>query len=67
MLRIWSARVEPGAGEPGVILRADAHGIVVGTGDGRLVITELQVPGGKRLSSIEYITGHPLAPGERLG
>ena len=67
MLRIWGARVEPGAGEPGVILRADAHGIVVGTGDGRLVITELQVPGGKRLSSLEYITGHPIAPGERLG
>ncbi len=67
MLRVWNAHVAPGAGEPGVILRADAHGIVVGTGDGRLVITELQVPGGKRLSSLEYITGHPIAPGERLG
>jgi methionyl-tRNA formyltransferase len=50
-----------------LILRADAHGIVVGTGDGRLVITELQVPGGKRLSSLEYMTGHSIAPGERLG
>ena len=48
-LRVWNARAEAGAGQPGEILSADEDAIRVGTGDGILAITELQWPGGKRL------------------
>jgi methionyl-tRNA formyltransferase len=65
--RIWRATVEPGTAEPGVVLRADAAGVAVGTGDGRLVITELQAPGKRRLLVRDYLAGHAIKTGERLG
>jgi methionyl-tRNA formyltransferase len=65
--RIWKASVEPGTGEPGVVLRADAAGIAVGTGDGHLVIIELQAPGKRRLLVRDYLAGHAIKTGERLG
>lgn len=65
--RIWKASVDPGIGEPGVVLRADPSGITIGTGDGRLVITELQTPGKRRLLVRDYVAGHTITSGERLG
>ncbi len=65
--RIWTASVEPGHVEPGVVLRADPSGLVVGTGDGCLVITELQTPGKRRLSARDYLAGHAMTLGEQLG
>jgi methionyl-tRNA formyltransferase len=65
--RIWRAAFAPGAGAPGSVLRADAAGIVVGTGDGHLVITELQKPGKRRLKVRDYLAGHAIAAGARLG
>jgi methionyl-tRNA formyltransferase len=65
--RIWKAAVEPGTGEPGAVLRADAAGIAVGAGAGHLVITELQTPGKRRLGVRDYLAGHAIKAGERLG
>jgi methionyl-tRNA formyltransferase len=65
--RIWRAAVEPGSGESGVVLRADAAGIAVGTADGHLVITELQSPGKRRLKVRDYLAGHAMKTGARLG
>lgn len=65
--RIWKTVVEPGTGEPGSVLRADAAGIAIGTGEGHLVITELQAPGKRRLAVRDYLAGHAIKPGERLG
>jgi methionyl-tRNA formyltransferase len=65
--RIWRASVESDHGEPGVVMRAEASGVVVGTGNGCLVITELQTPGKRRLLVRDYIAGHTITPGERLG
>lgn len=50
-IRCWNARSlgVPSTAEPGTVLDADSHGLHVATGDGRLVITELQRPGGKAL------------------
>jgi methionyl-tRNA formyltransferase len=64
--RIWAAHAEPGSGEPGVVLCADGRGVVVGTGEGLLVITEVQMPGGKRLSAREAAAGHLVTPGLRV-
>jgi methionyl-tRNA formyltransferase len=65
-LRVWGARAEAGSGEPGLILAARPEGVTVGTGAGRLVIIELQSPGGKRLSAREYVAGHLVKPGDRV-
>lgn len=60
VLRVWSARPEPGSGSPGQILTADETGILVGTGSGTLRITELQRPGGRRIRAADYARQRPL-------
>jgi len=65
--RIWKVRVQSTEGEAGVVLRADRAGIVVGSGSGSVLITELQTPGKRRLAAGEYLAGHGLKPGVRLG
>lgn len=47
--------------EPGTILNAGNAGIEVSCGKGQSVlITELQVPGKKRMSAADYLRGHPI-------
>jgi methionyl-tRNA formyltransferase len=69
LLRVWAVSTQaprPG-GVPGQVLRADADGIHVQTGDGVLCLTRLQAEGGKPLTAAEFLNGHRLAPGARLG
>ncbi len=59
-VKLWAADVleADSAEPPGTVLAADTrHGIVVACGDGSLRLTELQKPGGKRLSATEFIKG----------
>lgn len=66
--KIWMAHhASDQCGTPGSILAADAAGIVVGCGSGALRLTEVQPAGGKRQSAAQFLTGHPLASGDRLG
>jgi methionyl-tRNA formyltransferase len=65
--RIWRVRVMPDEGEAGVVLQADAEGIAVGTGKGSVRITELQAPGKRRMAARDYLSGHAIKPGARLG
>jgi methionyl-tRNA formyltransferase len=39
----------------------------VWTGDGTLTITRLQTEGGKIMTAGEFLNGHKLAAGDRLG
>jgi methionyl-tRNA formyltransferase len=70
-LKIWAA--EPGRAPtqgpqtPGQIVAVEASGIAVAARDSVLIITELQRPGGKRLSSAEFLRGCPLQVGQVLG
>jgi methionyl-tRNA formyltransferase len=67
-VKLWGAEVvEDAAGqEPGTVLGADPKdGVVVACADGRLRITELQKPGGKRLPAGEFLKSFPLA-GQRF-
>jgi len=50
---------------PGEVLSTD-NGILVACGEGVLRITELQAPGGKRLSAQVFIQGHALKAGDRF-
>jgi len=65
LLKIWQAEVATGSGAPGEILSAGKSGIMVACGSGSLRILQLQREGGKRLAPGDFLTGHPLQPGER--
>jgi methionyl-tRNA formyltransferase len=51
------------AGAPGVVLGGDA-GLIIGTGDGAVSITELQLEGKKRMSAREFLRGNAIPAGE---
>ncbi len=65
-VKIWSAEITSGAGEPGRILAASAAGIVVACAQGALRLTELQKAGGKRLPAADFLRGFPLEAGCRF-
>jgi methionyl-tRNA formyltransferase len=67
-LRIWRARVDPICkGAPGVVTEISERGVLVGCGEGGLLLEELQKQGGKRLPSADFLRGYAIEPGERLG
>ena len=61
-VKIWRAQAVAGSGNPGQILAANTEGIVIATGHGALRLIELQKPGGRRITSAEFLRGKPLAP-----
>jgi len=67
LLKIWRAEVVERSGPPGEILSADKTGVVVGCGRDALRILVLQREGGRRLPAREFLAGHPLLAGQKLG
>jgi methionyl-tRNA formyltransferase len=65
-LKLWRAEVVSGVGSPGEILAVAPAGIVVACGEAALRLVELQKPGGRRLASADFLSGFPLAPGQRF-
>ncbi|OGX15616.1 MAG: methionyl-tRNA formyltransferase [Omnitrophica WOR_2 bacterium RBG_13_41_10] len=55
------------AGEPGQIIQVSKEGIIVETGKDNLIIEELQIEGKRRMPAEEFIAGHRISPGDRLG
>ena len=53
-------------GTPGEVL-ASADGLLIGTGDGSVLATDLQLEGKRRMPASEWLRGHPVAPGTKLG
>ncbi len=64
-LKLLSARVKEGRGEPGTV-ESTEDGMTVYCGEGALLITELQGENGKRMGGKEYLLGHPVKPGARM-
>jgi len=54
-------------GAPGVVLRADQRGLLVGAGEGAVLLREVQLEGKRRMSAGEFLRGNPVAPGSLLG
>ena len=52
--------------QPGVILRISGHGIEVGTQKERIVITEIQPEGKKRMDVKNFLAGHKLITGNKF-
>lgn len=66
VLKIWratSANTQSSNEPEGTILRIEKKGFVVKTGDGGLLITEVQARGGKRMPTDAYLRGHKLEIG----
>lgn len=51
---------------PGTVLRAEKNGLAIATGNGILLVGELQREGGKRLPAADFLRGYPIAPGSRF-
>jgi methionyl-tRNA formyltransferase len=52
--------------EPGSIIQADRNGLLLATGDGTLLVREIQPEGKKRMSVEAYLCGHPLENGQQF-
>jgi methionyl-tRNA formyltransferase len=65
-LRICKTEMAPsGSGDQaGKIARISDHGIEVGTGDGRILVTQLQPEGKKRMAAKSFLAGHKINPGD---
>jgi methionyl-tRNA formyltransferase len=66
---IWRAMViepVPGA-SPGHIIAVTREGIAVAAGQGAILITELQPANSRRMAIKDYLAGHRVSPGSRLG
>ncbi|MCP1673308.1 methionyl-tRNA formyltransferase [Natronocella acetinitrilica] len=69
-LRLWQAdALADGDGDaaPGTVLAADADGIIIQCGRGRLRVLELQPPNGRPMGVAAFLNGRSLTPGVRLG
>ena len=67
LLKIWRVEVAAASGTPGEILGADKNGILVGCGQESLLVREVQREGGRRMTAQEFLAGHPLTVGQKLG
>lgn len=65
--RLRLCRVETAEGTvadpPGTVVRVSDYGIEVGTTEGRLIVTELQPEGKKRMSAGSFLLGHAVTVG----
>ena len=70
-MKIWSAEVgaesvPPGA-RPGEVVAVSPEALAVATGHGILMIEELQLAGRRYMRVRDFLAGHPITVGERLG
>jgi methionyl-tRNA formyltransferase len=76
-IKIWRVRVAQGAtpsdgstpatAEPGTVLQVDADFIRIACSGGALDILELQKAGGKKIAVRDFLRGHPVPTGSKLG
>jgi len=53
--------------KPGIVCRADRDGLLVTTGNGCLLIKEIQAEGSRRMDVDAFVSGNPIQPGTLLG
>ena len=68
--RLRFCRVETGPGSPedipGTVMRVSDYGIEVGTLKDRIIVTEIQPEGKKKMDVKSYLRGHPVELGEQF-
>ena len=67
-LKVFAAEKAAGNGEPGTVLEADPKKrLTVACGEGALRLTEIQLVGGKRMKATDFLRGHAIEVGTKLG
>ena len=67
-LKVFAAEKANGNGEPGTVLEANPKkGLTVACGEGALGLTEIQLVGGKRMKATDFLRGHVIEVGTKLG
>ena len=67
-LKVFAAEKANGRGEPGTVLEADPKkGLTVACGEGALKLIEIQLVGGKRMKATDFLRGHVIEVGTKLG
>ncbi|MGI6491578.1 MAG: methionyl-tRNA formyltransferase [Peptococcaceae bacterium] len=70
VLKLWRAEVineGPVAQLPGQVLATGREGITVATGQGLLLLKDIQLQGARRMSAADFIRGNPINVGTVLG
>ena len=68
MLRIYRTALAGTAGDdPGIVTDVRPDSLVIGASGGQVSLEELQLEGRKRMTIAEFLRGHHLRPGDRLG
>ncbi len=65
-VKIWKSQDCEGSNKPGHIFDLTAEGILVGTGEELLLIKEVQAPGKRRMSALDFARGRHLKLGMKL-
>ena len=68
VMKIWDAKVsnEESGKEPGTIIKVEKDAFLVQTGKGALQISELQIPGKKRMDAGAFLRGYQVEVGDVL-
>jgi methionyl-tRNA formyltransferase len=66
-LRVHKARPVEGVAEPGRVVAGADGALEVGTGEGLLAVTEVQLAGSRVMTAEELVWGHASIVGSRLG
>jgi methionyl-tRNA formyltransferase len=64
---VHKTQVAPGRGAPGEVIESADDRLVVAAGDGALALRVIQLPGKKAQSAQEFLRGHRIQPGDRMG
>lgn len=67
-VRIWKAEAQPDSGQAGVLIKADKQGVLIGCGEGSLLIKTIQMPGGRATEAAALLNSnnHPFVEGLRF-
>jgi len=68
VFKVWSCRVSASASDavPGTVLACDTNGIEVKTGDGSIILTQVQPAGKKAMDASEFVRGGKMTKGTIL-
>jgi methionyl-tRNA formyltransferase len=69
ILKVFQAKhvIQDFSHKPGKVVKTSDEGILVETGEGHILLTEIQLENHKRMSSALFLRGHPLPIDVRLG
>ena len=68
-LKLWrgTAAIGCAVAAPGTVVNVRSDGLTVSSGEGGVIVTSVQLAGGRHMSAAEFCRGHSLRVNDRLG